>query len=95
MIPIDSKSYPYLAVAQALRMPYSKILEWSPEEIKGQQEYYKISKPVQSMNKDQLEVYLKYQTSVYAREIWNAAIEKAAICSAYGGHYEEIRKLKI
>ncbi len=98
MIPIDSKSYPYLAVAQALRMPYGDILKWSPEEIKDQQEYYKISRPVQNMNKDQIEQFVKHQKNVYAREIWNAAIEKAANeCDDFGeaSLSRSIKRLKI
>lgn len=43
---------------------------------------------------DHQNIRLSDKTNVYEREIWNAAIEKAAKCNLYEWQKLEIRKLK-
>lgn len=91
MIAIDSKSYPYLAVAQHSRLPYGEVLNWHWSNVLLFREEFK---------KIIVEEYLpmdKLASNVFAREIWNAAIEKAAQLAVTDYHItvEQIRKLKV
>jgi hypothetical protein len=87
MIPIDSKSYPYLAVAQHYKLNYGSLLLNDRSVIEQYQKDWNASKIVIIEN--------KYEGNVFAREIWNAAIEKAAEVVKHSGYLEQVRKLKV
>jgi uncharacterized protein YuzE len=96
MIPIDSKSYPYLAVAQATGRPHEYFLNtYTLEEIYEEQRNIKALGRSLGIDYDKIR-------NVYGVEIWNAAIEKAAseVRMTVTGNWvlpllEQIRKLKI
>lgn len=93
MISIDSKSYPYLAVAQATTYEYGFLLNTKTlEEIQDMQKNMIALGASLGIDYDKVK-------NVYGIEVWNAAIEKAAEVAileySSAEVSEEIRKLKV
>lgn len=91
MIAINSKSYPYLAIAQATAYDYGDLLNnKSLEEIIEMQNNIKAFGYSIGINYDEVR-------NVGGIDIWNAAIEKAAEIAVSDYHItkEEILKLKL
>lgn len=87
MISINSKSYPYLAVAQWYEKPYGEVLKMTREELRG----WQVAAEATASKVEDIKI-----DNSNASEIWNAAIEKAAKQSPLANYVaNKIRKLKV
>lgn len=86
MIAIDSKSYPYLAVKQATTFKYEFLLN-----TKSLEEIIEMQNNIIMLGASIGIDYEKIK-NVYGSEIWNAAIEKAALIVQPVPHIDEERK---